>query len=154
MEIVAAATAIGRRRFFIDLTHWPLVERRHKPFLVNSGWPPGLSRGAVDISSHMKEVEEIYREVLTSMGEAYREVASSMWKTWALRLFLPARVEPVQLRDWEVKTHVENVIGRKFAGWGDVYVGKTELEFKGRAAYVGGRPSVGHTYLYLLGAFR
>ncbi|MFN7105546.1 MAG: hypothetical protein ACK4M3_03040, partial [Pyrobaculum sp.] len=122
MEIAVAATAIGRRKFFIDLTHWPLVERRHKPFLVNSGWPPGLSRGVVDISSHMREVEEAYRDALASIGETYRELASSIWKTWTLRLFLPARVEPLMLRDWEVRTHVENVIGKKFAGWGDVYV--------------------------------
>lgn len=157
MEIQVAASSVGKKRFFIDLTHWERVERRHRPFLINSGWPEGLTEGVLDIKRYVEDVAELYREAVRQSGEASKEAGRLLAKMLPLRLILPLKFEVdkstlTELRtSWEIKTHIEEVLGRKFHGWGRVYTGRAVLEVRDRAVYVGGVPSLGHTYLRLLG---
>ena len=153
MEIAVAASTIGKRRFFIDITHWDRVDRFHKPFLVNPGHPAGLSVAVFDLSRYINEVAQIYKEASEALASARREFVKSASRAWPLRFLLPARIEPPALGpEWEIKTHVENVIGKKFGGWGEVLVGRVAVEVRDRAVYIGGVPSIGHTYLRMLGA--
>jgi len=153
VEIVVAASTIGKRRFFVDITHWDSVDRFHKPFLVNSGHPAGLSATAFDLSKYINEVAQIYKEASEALTAARREFVKSASRAWPLRFLLPTRIEPPSLGpEWEIKTHVENVIGKKFDGWGEVLVGRAAVEVRDRAVYIGGVPSIGHTYLRMLGA--
>jgi hypothetical protein len=160
MEIYVAATAIGRRRFFIDVSNWERVERRHRPFLVNSGWPEGLAEGVIDISRYMEELAAVYREAVEVAAKSHRDFVKTAARMWPLRFILPMRAEVDQsaLREtrdyWEIKTHVENVVGKRLGQWDKVYVGRVNIEARGKAVYVGGKPSLGHTYLYLLGALQ
>ena len=80
MVIYVAATAIGRRRFFIDLTNWDRLERYHKPFLVNTGWPEGLAGGVVDIGRYMEELSQIYKEAAEATNRSQREFVKAAAK--------------------------------------------------------------------------
>jgi hypothetical protein len=157
VAIYVAATAIGRRKFFIDLSNWERLERYHKPFLVNTGWPEGLAGGVVDIGRYMEELSQIYKEVAEATDRSQKEFIKAAAKIWTLRFILPTRVEVDQaaLREtrtyWEIKNHIEDVVGKKFGPWGEVYVGWVDAEVRGDAVYIGGKPSLGHTYLRLLG---
>lgn len=157
MEILVAATSIGKKRFFIDLTHWPSVERYHKPFLINAGWPRGLAASVVDISQYMEEVAQIYAEASQAAATANKDFIKAVAKTWPWRFFIPTRIEinTEALREkrayWEIKTHVESVVGKRLDRWGEVYSGRAPVELRGEAVYVGGVPSVGHTYLRMIG---
>jgi len=155
--IYVAATASGGRRFFIDITNWEKVERYHKPFLVNSGWPEGLTKGVLDLGKYMDELWEIYREASEAVGKSQREFIKAAARIWSLRFILPTRVEVDQaaVREartyWEIKSHIEDVVGKRPSPWGEVYVGWVDAEVRGDAVYIGGKPSLGHTYLRLLG---
>ncbi|ACB39045.1 hypothetical protein [Pyrobaculum neutrophilum] len=150
MEIYAVAATAGRRRLFIDLTHWGLVEKRLRPFLVNSGWPQGLASPPVDIGVYIREVEEVYREALEEAAAAHAEFIKSA-RLWPLRFLMPVQIK-ASAAPWEVKTHVESVLGRNLAQVKAVGSGRAPLEVKNGAVYVGGVPSLGHTYLKLAGA--
>ncbi len=157
MAIYVAATSVGRRRFFIDLTNWDRVERYHKPFLVNSGWPEGLAGAVVDIGRYMEELSQIYKEAVEAAGRSQREFVKAATRIWTLRFILPTRVEVDQtaLREtrtyWEIRNHIEDVVGRRLGPWGEVYAGWVDVETRDKAVYIGGRPSLGHTYLRLIG---
>jgi hypothetical protein len=157
VAIYVAATAIGRRKFFIDLTNWDRLGRYHKPFLVNPGWPEGLAGGVVDIGRYMEELSQIYKEAAEATNRSQREFVKAAAKIWTLRFILPTRVEVDQaaLREtrtyWEIKNHIEDVVGKRFGPWGEVYAGWVNVETRDKAVYVGGRPSLGHTYLRLIG---
>ncbi|ABP49710.1 MULTISPECIES: hypothetical protein [Pyrobaculum] len=157
MEIQVAASSIGKKRFYIDLTNWDRVERRYRPFLVNSGWPGGLASSVVDITSYMEEVARLYREAVEAIGSAERSFVKAVAKMWPWRFIVPSRFEIDasalgEVRGyWEIKTHVESVLGKKFGRWGEVYTAKVKMEARGGAVYVGDAPSLGHTYLLLLG---
>ena len=158
MEIQVAASAVGKKKFYIDLTNWGRVERYHRPFLVNAGWPGGLATGVLDLRTYMEEVAEIYREAVDAVGRANRNFIKTAGRLWLLRFVLPTRVEVAAsaVREarayWEIKTHVENVLGKRFDTWGEVYTGRAGVEVRNGAVYVGGAPSLGHTYLWLIGA--
>ena len=55
---------------------------------------------------------------------------------------------------WEIKNHIKDVVGNRFGPWGEVYAGWVNVETRDKAVYVGGRPSLGHTYLRLIGGPR
>lgn len=157
MEVYIAASTVGKRRFFIDLSNWDRVGRLHKPFLINSGWPQGLTPSAVDIGKYIGEVEEIYREASGAVRAAEKDFVKAVSKLWPLRFILPMRLENVDFfRDarvyWEVKTHLENVLGKRFDMWSEVYAGWAAVEVKNGAVYIGGVPSIGHTYLKMINA--
>ncbi|MEZ0319163.1 MAG: hypothetical protein ABWK05_04105 [Pyrobaculum sp.] len=157
MEILVAATSIGKRRFFIDVTHWPSVERYHKPFLVNAGWPRGLATSVLNIGQYIEEVAQIYAEASEAAATASKDFIKAAAKTWPWRFLIPTKIEVdaeawKEARTcWEIKTHIESVVGRRFDQWGEVYAGRAPVELRGEAVYIGGVPSVGHTYLRLIG---
>lgn len=154
MEVEVAAAAVGGRRFYIDLTNWSAVEKSYRPFLANSGWPPGLTTSTLDISSYVRELEEAYREAAAALREKYNKTAKSLWRMW-FRLIAPVPVEvETPTWSWEVKTHLDEVLGGKFAPLSEVKRGVVGVEVKNSVVHVGGSPSVGHTYLYLAGALK
>lgn len=155
-----AAALVGRRRYFIDLTNWGRVDGWYRPFLLNKGMPPGLSRGVVDVRPYVEEALSVYREAVEELGEMDRGLARTLARLWAFRFFLPWRLavdrEAAERRArlWEVRSHVEDVVGRRFEEPSEVYVGRVRLEVRGSAVHVGGVPSLGHTYLSLIGVLR
>lgn len=157
MEALVAASTLGKKKFFIDISNWDAVEKQYRPFLINSGWPPGLTPGALDIARYIEEVREIYRDVVEDIGRANREAVRGISRAWFFRFFIPTRLEvnseavAEMRRLWEIKTHVEEVLGRRLEGWGQVYLGKVPVEVRGKAVHLGGLPSIGHTYLKLIG---
>jgi len=159
VEIEVAASAVGKKKFYIDVTNWEKVERHYRPFLVNAGWPQGLTNSVRDIKSYMEEIAQIYKEAVEAAGRASRDFVKNVARVWPLRFILPTRLEigAEALREargyWEIKTHIENVLGKKFHAWGEVYTGRVAVEIKNGVVYIGGTPSLGHTYLQLIGVF-
>ncbi|MEM4081823.1 MAG: hypothetical protein QXK71_06370 [Pyrobaculum sp.] len=157
MDVLVAASTAGKKKFFIDITHWERVERRYRPFLINSGWPPGLSESLLDIKNYVDEVVEIYDEAVRETNAVRKEAEKTIAKILPLRLILPIKfsVDYTSLEAvksfWEVKTHLENVVGGRIVNWGRVYAGRVTVEVKNNAVYIGGVPSIGHTYLKLIG---
>lgn len=154
------AAAVGRRRYFVDLTHWGRVEAWYRPFLLNRGVPQGLSRGILDLRPYVEEALAVYREAVEELGEMDRGFARALARLWALRFLMPGRfvvdreAAERRARLWEVRSHMEEVVGRRFEEPGEVYVGRVRLELRGSAVHVGGVPSLGHTYLNLIGVLR
>lgn len=157
MEIQIAASTVGKKKFYIDLTNWERVEKYRRPFLANAGWPSGLAAGVVSLRTYIEEIAEVYREAVDAVDRANRNFIKVAGGLWLLRFALPTRVEAATsaVREaracWEIKTHVENVLGKRFDTWGEVYTGRFSVEVRNGAVYIGGVPSLGHTYLWLVG---
>jgi hypothetical protein len=140
----------------LDISHWDVVPLNMRHLLIVEGRINSLLPQRVDIERYVKDLAELYVEVVERLRKA-SDLPVSMRcigkKTMIELLTWSADVEGVDVMAlMETKTWLEKVL--KILSNGETFSGRGRLTVENSSVYLEGIYSPGHTYLYKIGVLR
>jgi len=154
MDVYLVQVVKGRRSVVVDASNWDVVPLKMRHLLVVEGLVGSLLPQHVDVEKYVRDLAELYVEVVDQLKKAGDVAARKCVGRMAglLTSFSEAQdVDVVALM--ETKTWIERVL-KVLADGGETFSGRGRLTVEGGRVHLEGLYSPGHTYLYKAGVLR
>ncbi|MEM4743089.1 MAG: hypothetical protein QW792_03995 [Pyrobaculum sp.] len=149
MDVYIIQLKKKRKSMLIDATNWDSVPLKMRHLLIVEGSLDFLTRQFVDLDKYVKDLADLYIDVLKKLKESDEIFAPSRKCVGRIASVLYTDNVDISVLI-SIKTTLEKVI--KFISENpETYGGRVIVSVKEGRVYIGGIYSPGHTYLYSLG---